>query len=176
MVRKSLSKESMVMASVYVLMGSANDKGKLLESGFVEILDEVLGKSEVEYAVCSAHRNAEVLAEYVPEAISNGARLFVCMAGLAAALPGAVAANSLMKVPVIGIPLDEHGIDSCIYMPPGAPIMTTGVGKDGLKNAALAACQIMAAGRDIEVSDRWAAFLSNERSKKPAQLGINPRA
>ena len=57
-----------------------------------------------------------------------------------------------MSIPVIGVPLDEYGIDSCLYMPPGVPVLLTGVGKSGLKNAAMAAAQILA------VNDRAASL------------------
>lgn len=158
-------------------MGSANDKDKLVEAKFSDTLDEVLGADYVEYAVCSAHRNAPELAEYVDEALNGGARLFVGIAGLAAALPGALAGHTSMKVPIIGVPLDEHGIDSCLYMPPGVPVLTPGVGKNGLKNAALAVCQMMAMLTHAPgIRDRLDAHLSGEAAKKKPEFDIDPKA
>jgi 5-(carboxyamino)imidazole ribonucleotide mutase len=131
------------MAQVYVVTGSKSDLETIKASGMAEILKSVGATYSV--AVCSAHRNLAELEKFTTEAIDDGARVFIGVAGMATALPGALAGLSGMTKPIIGVPLDEHGIDSCLYMPPGVPVLTAGVGKVGLKNAALAACQILAA-------------------------------
>jgi len=139
---------------VHVLMGSTSDLEAVLASGMLEVLEKVVGETPL-VSVCSAHRNASDLATYVDGAMKNGAKVFVGVAGMAAALPGALAGLSGMMVPVIGVPLDEHGVDSCLYMPPGVPVLTTGVGKPGLKNAALAVCQMLAVGdREVQMNLR----------------------
>jgi 5-(carboxyamino)imidazole ribonucleotide mutase len=75
-----------------------------------------------------------------------------------------------MSIPIIGVPLDEHGIDSCLYMPPGVPVLLSGVGKAGLKNATIAAAQILASG-DQDVAERLAKYLGD--SKKVAKFNVN---
>jgi 5-(carboxyamino)imidazole ribonucleotide mutase len=130
------------MAQVQIVLGSASDLEAVQAAGMVETLAASGVTSSV--SVCSAHRNIEELGRFVRRALSGGTRVFVGVAGLAAALPGALAGLTDMTVPVIGVPMDEHGVDSCLYMPPGVPVLTAGVGKVGLKNAALAAAQVLA--------------------------------
>jgi 5-(carboxyamino)imidazole ribonucleotide mutase len=134
----------------------------------VESLDAMGISSAV--SVCSAHRNIEALGEFVAEAVKDGAKVFIGAAGVAAALPGALAGLTNMTIPVIGVPLDEHGIDSCIYMPPGVPVLTTGVGKIGLKNAVIAAAQILATG-DPKAAEGLAKQL--EATKKDPKFNVN---
>jgi len=130
------------MPQVHVVLGSASDLEAVEAAGVVATLTAVGVTSVV--SVCSAHRNIEELGRFVGGAVAEGGRVFIGVAGLAAALPGALAGLTNMTVPVLGVPMDEHGIDSCVYMPPGVPVLTAGVGKVGLKNAALAAAQILA--------------------------------
>jgi phosphoribosylaminoimidazole carboxylase PurE protein len=159
-------------------MGSASDKSKLAESGFVQILQEVLGDDlDVEYSVCSAHRNAHELSDYVDDAQTNGAKIFIGIAGMAAALPGAMAGLSHMMLPVIAVPLDADGLDSCIKMPPGVPVLTSGVGAVRLKNAAIAACQILALDPDQGgIRLRLQDYLIDAGNKKPTEFNIDPIA
>jgi len=95
---------------------------------------------EVEYKVYSAHRNLPELIEYLDAVEKNGkTRVVVAVAGLAAALPGVVAAK--VKLPVIGVPVDcgpLNGIDallSIVQMPKGVPVATMAIGKAGMINA-----------------------------------------
>ena len=97
---------------------------------------------EVEYLIISAHRSPEELRRYVEE---SGAEVFIAVAGLSAALPGAIA--SLTLRPVIGVPRDITlmGLDallSTVQMPPGVPVACVGV--DNAVNAALLAVEILA--------------------------------
>lgn len=100
-----------------------------------------------EVRVASAHRTPDVVSEYVQNAEKRGAAVFICAAGLAAHLAGAVAARTVR--PVIGIPVDGgplNGIDalySTVMMPGGIPVATVAVGKAGAKNAGFLAAQIM---------------------------------
>ncbi|TRO53131.1 5-(carboxyamino)imidazole ribonucleotide mutase, partial [Candidatus Bathyarchaeota archaeon] len=101
--------------------------------------------------VISAHRNPEKLAKYVKE---SPAKVFITIAGLAAALPGAVAAQTIK--PVIGVPKEVKlgGMDSLlsiVQMPTGVPIATVGI--DASKNAALLAIEIMAL-QDAELAQK----------------------
>lgn len=143
------------MTAIQIVLGSTSDLDVLRDSGALDILDRVLPESlAYQVSVCSAHRNSSELDEFAKKAVKEGAKVFIGVAGMAAALPGALAGATKMQVPVIGVPLDEHGVDSCIYMPPGVPVLTAGVGKAGLKNAAIAAIQLLGIGPydDLNVS------------------------
>jgi phosphoribosylamine---glycine ligase len=156
------------MAQVQVIMGSASDKDAVVAAGIVGILDAV----GVSYAlsVCSAHRNLPELDTFVKQTLEEGAQVFIGVAGMAAALPGALAGCTKMAKPILAVPLDEHGIDSCIYMPPGVPVLTTGVGKAGLKNAAIAACQILGVG-DQKIEAALKSYI--QKNNKQPQLNLN---
>ncbi len=129
---------------VSILMGSDSDLPLVQHT--IDILKSFEIKTEVK--VASAHRTPDVVAEYVTDAQKRGAQVFICAAGLAAHLAGAVAARTTN--PVIGIPVDGgplNGVDalySTVQMPGGIPVATVAVGKAGAKNAAYLAAQIMA--------------------------------
>src|SRR5437868_3568510 len=101
-----------------------------------------------EFDVRSAHRTPDAVAEYARTAAARGLKVLICGAGLAAALPGVVAAHT--DLPVIGVPLRSSlsvldGLDallSIVQMPPGVPVATVGV--DNAKNAAVLAARIVA--------------------------------
>lgn len=138
---------------VAVLMGSDSDL-PVLQSTF-----DVLKALEIpfEAKITSAHRTPQVTHDYVTDADARGCSVFICAAGLAAHLAGAVSAATLK--PVIGIPLDAgplQGMDallSTVMMPGGIPVATVAVGKAGAKNAAYLAAQILALS-DPEVAQR----------------------
>ena len=136
---------------VAIIMGSNSDFP--LVKNTIEILDGLGIKSEVK--VASAHRTPDVVSNYVKDAQERGCLVFICAAGLAAHLAGAVAARTIR--PVIGIPVDcgpLSGVDalySTVMMPYGIPVATVAVGKAGAKNAAYLAAQIMACSdKDLE--------------------------
>ena len=158
------------MTAVHIVLGSASDLEAVRAAGMAEMLAEVGATSSI--SVCSAHRNIEELARFVERTLTAGARVYIGVAGLAAALPGALAGLTNMRIPVVGVPMDEHGVDSCVYMPPGVPVLTAGVGKVGLKNAALAAAQILAAG-DAQVAKALAAYVT--KTAKAPQFDVPPR-
>ena len=104
-----------------------------------------------EMRVLSAHRTPHDTAEYVRDAETRGCKVFVCAAGLAAHLAGAVAAHTLK--PVVGVPLNGalDGLDSLlstVQMPGGIPVATVAIGKAGAKNAAFLAAQMLALADD----------------------------
>jgi len=112
-------------------------------------LDELDARGiQWEFEVRSAHRTPDAVADYARTAADRGLRVLICGAGLAAALPGVVAAHS--ELPVIGVPLRSSmsvldGLDallSIVQMPPGVPVATVGV--DNAKNAAVLAARILA--------------------------------
>ncbi|MGH2609590.1 MAG: 5-(carboxyamino)imidazole ribonucleotide mutase [Tepidiformaceae bacterium] len=129
---------------VAVLMGSKNDE-PLLEPT-TKVLDE-LGIPYVTRAM-SAHRTPDKVREFAKRAESDGLEVFICAAGGAAALPGAVAAHTTL--PVIGIPLTSSevpgGLDAIygvLQMPPGVPVAAVAVGSWGARNAAYFAAAIL---------------------------------
>ncbi len=133
----------MKMPKVLVIIGSKSDAeyaGKCSQQ-----LDTLGISSEVE--VSSAHRHPERTATLARDAEQNGFDVVIAMAGLAAALPGVVAAHT--SLPVIGVPLPAalSGLDSLlaiVQMPPGIPVATVAIGSPGAKNAAVLAARIMA--------------------------------
>lgn len=126
------------MVQVAIIIGSKSDK----ELG--EKATKMLDNFDVNYdlQVISAHRNPEKLASYVK---NSKAKIFIAIAGLAAALPGTVAAHTIK--PVIGVPKEVKlgGLDSLlsiVQMPTGVPVATVGI--DGANNASLLAVEILA--------------------------------
>jgi 5-(carboxyamino)imidazole ribonucleotide mutase len=127
---------------VAVLMGSDSDLD-VMKSTF-EVLKQ-LG-IPFEAKITSAHRTPEATHTYVTDADQRGCGVFICAAGMAAHLAGAVSANTLK--PVIGVPINASldGLDallSTVQMPGGIPVATVAVGKGGAKNAAYLAAQIL---------------------------------
>lgn len=132
------------MTWIAVLMGSESD-WHIMENSV-----DVLKALELDYEVriLSAHRTPEATAAYVEEAGERGCGVFICGAGLAAHLAGAVAAHTLS--PVIGVPLDAGGLGgmdamlATVQMPGGIPVATVAIGKAGAKNAGFLAAQMLA--------------------------------
>ena len=136
--------------SVSVLMGSSSDEAVMKVA--VETL-RGLGV-ECETRVLSAHRTPDALRDWVGEASKRGVKVFICGAGGAAHLAGAVAA--LTTSPVIGVPLVAPnaiagGLDallSTVQMPRGIPVATVAVGEAGAANAGILAAEILATSDD----------------------------
>jgi phosphoribosylaminoimidazole carboxylase PurE protein len=132
--------------SVGILVGSESDRERM--QGAVDELESRGITWELE--VRSAHRSPDAVAEYARAAEGRGLRVLICGAGLAAALPGVVAAHT--ELPVIGVPLRSSlsvldGLDallSIVQMPPGVPVATVGV--DNARNAAVLAARILRSG------------------------------
>ena len=131
------------MSWVAVLMGSRSDWPVMQAA--VDILSEFGINSEVR--VTSAHRTPEATATYVADAVARDVGAFICGAGMAAHLAGAVAAHTVR--PVIGVPIDSgplSGFDALLstaQMPGGIPVATVAVGKAGAKNAGYLAAQML---------------------------------
>jgi 5-(carboxyamino)imidazole ribonucleotide mutase len=132
---------------VGILMGSKNDWETMQAAA--QILDEFGVPNEAK--VASAHRSPELVSEYVKAAESRGLEVIIAAAGLAAHLPGVVAAQTLL--PVLGVPMHSNalgGLDSLLsmaQMPGGVPVGTLAIGSHGAKNAALLAIRILANSR-----------------------------
>ncbi|HLL99267.1 MAG TPA: 5-(carboxyamino)imidazole ribonucleotide mutase [Rubrobacteraceae bacterium] len=128
--------------SVGILVGSKSDL-PVIEKCTKRLED--LG-IDYELEVRSAHRNPEDVAGYVASAPERGVKVFICAAGMAAHLAGAVAART--NLPVIGIPIAAGtlgGFDALlatVQMPSGVPVATVAV--NGAANAAVLAAQILA--------------------------------
>jgi len=135
------------MTQIAIIMGSQSDE-KVCEK-VTSVLEEY--KVDYEVQVISAHRNPIQLEEYV---LRSDAKVFIAIAGLAAALPGVIASKTLK--PVIGVPVDSKlgGLDallSIVQMPKGVPVATVGI--DNGQNAAYLALRILAL-YDSELFDR----------------------
>jgi len=126
------------MVKVSVVLGSDSDRE--VGDKAVATLDDF--GVEHELVVYSAHRDPDGLKKYVD---SSDASMFIAVAGLSAALPGAIASHTVR--PVIGVPKEAKlgGLDSLlsiVQMPPGVPVACVGV--DNARNAALLAIEILA--------------------------------
>ena len=149
-------------------MGSESDWPVMQST--TDLLTELEVKFEVR--VSSAHRTPNETASYVEDATNRDCAVFICAAGLAAHLAGAVAAHTTR--PVIGVPIDAgplNGFDallSTVQMPPGIPVATVAIGKPGAKNAAYLAAQILALS-DVKLSAKLEEERNANRSKIQTQ-------
>ncbi len=128
---------------VGIVMGSKSD-GETMAKASAELEERGILH---EVRVMSAHRDPDVVAEYAKNARLRGLEVIIAGAGLAAALPGVVAAHT--DLPVIGVPLQSRtsvagGLDAMLaiaQMPPGVPVACVGI--DAAKNAAVLAARIL---------------------------------
>ena len=153
---------------VGVIMGSASDWEAMQHC---EATLEALGVP-FETRVLSAHRTPAELAAYAATADERGLEVVIAAAGMAAALPGAVAAKTTL--PVLGVPMESalSGLDSLlsmVQMPAGIPVGTLAVGKAGAVNAAILATQIVA-GAHPEYREKLRAH----RATQAAAVLANP--
>lgn len=150
---------------VGIVMGSQSDWPTMRAAA------ETLEQLDIPYEarVLSAHRTPAETAEWAAGAEARGMRVLIAAAGGAAALPGVVAAHTLL--PVIGVPMEGwalQGLDallSIVQMPPGIPVGTVAIGKPGATNAALYAAHILAL-TDDDVRDA----LRDYRAQRAAQI------
>ena len=131
---------------VAIIMGSNSDLPKLEPA--IEILKSY--GVAVDVRCLSAHRAHAGLSAFIDETKTNGTEVIIAAAGMAAALPGVVASQTVL--PVIGVPISGSTLDgmdallSIVQMPPGIPVATVAI--NGGKNAAYLALQIMAVKHD----------------------------
>lgn len=142
-------------------MGSTSDLPVMEKAA--KFFDEM--EIPFEMNALSAHRTPSEVEQFAREAQGRGIKVILAAAGMAAALPGVIAANT--TVPVIGIPIKGmlDGLDamlSIIQMPPGIPVATVGV--NGALNAAILATQILALG-DEAIAKRNAAYKAGLKEK-----------
>ena len=123
-------------------MGSTSDLPVMEKA--MKFLDDMEVTFEVN--ALSAHRTPDAVEKFAKEAAGRGLKVIIAGAGMAAALPGVIAASTTL--PVIGVPIKGSAFDgmdamlSIIQMPPGIPVATVGV--NGAMNAAILAVEIMA--------------------------------
>jgi phosphoribosylaminoimidazole carboxylase PurE protein len=156
---------------VAIIMGSDSDLP------VVEVAFPILESFGVNFTknVLSAHRTPHDVIEFIKLSESNGCKVFIAAAGMAAHLAGALAAHTTK--PVIGIPIESGGMGgidsllSTVMMPPGVPVATVAVGKSGAKNSAILAVQILSTGRD----DLAAKLVEYKESMKNEVLEKNDK-
>jgi len=148
------------MPKVAIFMGSISDEEK------VRPCADILAQLGIDHlmTVTSAHRTPERTARLVTELEADGCQVFICAAGLAAHLAGAVAAKTtkpVLGIPITGSPLGGwDALLATVQMPPGFPVGTLALDKVGAKNAAWMAAQILAlSDQDLAVK------ISEERRK-----------
>jgi 5-(carboxyamino)imidazole ribonucleotide mutase len=142
---------------VGILMGSKSDWDTMQTAA--KILDEFGVPYDAK--VASAHRSPELVTEFVGSAEKRGIKVMIAAAGLAAHLPGVVAAQTLL--PVLGVPMHSPalgGLDALLsiaQMPGGVPVGTLAVGSHGAKNSALLAIRILATTKP-ELREKLVAY------------------
>ena len=146
---------------VSIIMGSTSDL-PILEKA-AKFFDEM--EIPFEMNALSAHRTPGKVEEFARNAKSRGIKVIIAAAGMAAPLPGVIAA--MTPLPVIGLPINStlDGMDALlaiVQMPPGIPVATVGINAG--QNAAILACQILASG-DEEIARRLEAFKASLAQK-----------
>ena len=146
---------------VSIIMGSTSDL-PILEKA-AKFFDEM--EIPFEMNALSAHRTPGEVEEFARNAKNRGIKVIIAAAGMAAHLPGVIAA--MTPLPVIGLPINStlDGMDALlaiVQMPPGIPVATVGINAG--QNAAILACQILASG-DEEIARRLEAFKASLAQK-----------
>ena len=146
---------------VSIIMGSTSDLPVLEKAA--KILDEF--EMPFEMNALSAHRTPHEVTEFAASAKERGLKVIIAAAGMAAHLPGVIAAQTTL--PVIGVPMKSSfdGMDAMlaiVQMPPGIPVATVGV--NAAQNAAILAVEILALS-DEKIAARFAAYKENLAQK-----------
>ena len=155
------SKTQSLVPLVSVIMGSTSDLPVMEKA--CKFLDEMHVPFEVN--ALSAHRTPDAVEQFAKNARTRGVKVIIAGAGMAAALPGVIAASTTL--PVIGVPIKGmlDGLDamlSIIQMPPGIPVATVGV--NGAMNAAILAVEMLALA-DSDIAERLATYKSGLGAK-----------
>ena len=149
---------------VAIIMGSKSDWDVM--SHAAAMLSELDIQHEAK--VISAHRTPDLLDEYCAKLQEKEVKVIIAGAGLAAALPGVLAAKT--TIPVIGVPLIAGSLDgldalmSIVQMPPGIPVGTVAIGKPGAINAALYAIAILALNDD-SIAEQLSEYRKTQADK-----------
>tara|TARA_B100001758_G_C18376400_1_gene594587 strand:+ start:863 stop:1369 length:507 start_codon:yes stop_codon:yes gene_type:complete len=148
-------------AIVSIIMGSTSDWPVMKKAA------DFFEKMEIPFEVnaLSAHRTPEEVEKFAKNAVDNGIKVIIAGAGMAAHLPGVIAA--MTPVPVIGVPIKASldGLDSLlaiVQMPPGIPVATVAI--NGALNAGILATQMLATN-DREIFSKTVAYKKDLKSK-----------
>lgn len=147
---------------VSIIMGSTSDL-PVMEKAAAFLNDM---KVPFEISALSAHRTPEAVEQFSKGAVERGLKVIIAGAGMAAALPGVIAANTTL--PVIGVPIKGSVLDgvdalySIIQMPPGIPVATVAI--NGALNAGILAVEMLALG-DQDLAARLKAYKEGLRKK-----------
>ena len=147
---------------VSIIMGSTSDLPVMEKAA--QLLNDLHVPFEMN--ALSAHRTPEAVEEFAKKARQRGIKVIIAAAGMAAALPGVIAANTTL--PVIGVPVKGSVLDgvdalySIIQMPPGIPVATVAI--NGAMNAAILAVQMLALG-DASLAEALAAYKEGLKKK-----------
>ncbi len=146
---------------VSIIMGSTSDL-PIMEKA-AKLLDELHVPFEMN--ALSAHRTPEAVDSFAKNAKGRGIQVIIAAAGMAAHLPGVIAAST--TIPVIGVPIKStlEGMDALlaiVQMPPGIPVATVGI--NASLNAAILAVQMLALA-DEELAERFALYKENLKKK-----------
>ena len=147
---------------ISIIMGSTSDLPVMEKAA--KLLDEM--QVPFEMNALSAHRTPAEVEKFAKEAAGRGIKVIIAAAGMAAALPGVIAANTTL--PVIGVPVKGSVLDgvdalySIIQMPPGIPVATVAI--NGAMNAAILAVQMLALADD-ELAQAFAAYKEGLKKK-----------
>ncbi|MBQ8866723.1 MAG: 5-(carboxyamino)imidazole ribonucleotide mutase [Bacteroidaceae bacterium] len=146
---------------VSIIMGSTSDLPVMEKAA--KLLDEM--QVPFEMNALSAHRTPEAVEQFAKQAKERGIQVIIAAAGMAAHLPGVIAAST--TVPVIGVPIKStlEGMDALlaiVQMPPGIPVATVGI--NAAMNAAILAVQMLALA-DADLAERFAAYKENLKKK-----------
>ena len=147
---------------VSIIMGSTSDLPVMEKAA--KLLDEM--QVPFEMNALSAHRTPAEVEKFAKEAAGRGIKVIIAAAGMAAALPGVIAANTTL--PVIGVPVKGSVLDgvdalySIIQMPPGIPVATVAI--NGAMNAAILAVQMLALG-DSSLAETFATYKEGLKKK-----------
>lgn len=146
---------------VSIIMGSASDLPVMEKAA--QLLNELHVPFEMN--ALSAHRTPEAVEEFAKSARRKGIKVIIAAAGMAAHLPGVIAASTTL--PVIGVPVKSslEGMDALlaiVQMPPGIPVATVGI--NGALNAAILAVQMLALN-DKELEEKFSAYKENLKKK-----------
>ncbi len=147
---------------VSIIMGSTSDLPVMEKAA--QFLDEMAVPFEIH--ALSAHRTPAAVEEFSRTAAERGVRVIIAGAGMAAALPGVIAAQTTL--PVIGVPIKGSALDgldavlSMLQMPPGIPVATVAI--NGALNAAILAVQMLALS-DNELAEKFRIYKTNLTQK-----------
>lgn len=149
-------------ATVSIIMGSTSDLPVMGKAA--EFLDEMEVPFEIN--ALSAHRTPDAVEAFAKNAKERGVKVIIAGAGMAAALPGVIAANTTL--PVIGVPVKGSVLDgmdavySILQMPPGIPVATVAI--NGALNAAILAVQMLSLSDEV-LAEKLATYKNGLRKK-----------